>query len=76
VLRAMTLTGLLVLTATPAWADGPKAAKSDEATCTGEFGTSLRFEKSPSDAARKALKEEKLVVVIHVSGNFEDPAFT
>lgn len=73
-LRTMALAGLLALTANPAWAQAPKAA--DEATCTGEFGTSLTFEKTPSDAAKKALKAEKLVVVIHVSGNFEDPAFT
>jgi hypothetical protein len=80
VLRAMTLAGLLAMSAmptwaTPTWADDPKATKPDE-VCTGEFGTSLRFEKSPSEAARKALKGEKLVVVIHVSGDFEDPAFT
>lgn len=68
--RAMLLAGLLAFVAAPAWADAPKEE------CTGEYGTSLRFEKSPSDAARKAIKEEKLVIVIHVSGNFEDPAFT
>ena len=50
-----------------------KAAKAE--TC-GEFGTNLTFQKSPSDAARKALKEEKLVMVLHISGYFEDPDFT
>ena len=49
------------------------AAETD--TC-GEFGTTVTFEESPSLAARKALKEEKLVLVLHVSGDFEDPAFT
>ena len=75
-LRAMTLAGLLALTATPAWAGGTKTTPPDDTVCTGEFGTSLTFEKSPSAAAKKAQKEEKLVVVIHVSGNFEDPTFT
>jgi hypothetical protein len=44
-------------------------------TC-GEYGTSLKFEKTPKDAATRAAKEEKLVFVIHVSGIFEEPDFT
>ena len=50
-----------------------KAAKPE--TC-GEFGTNVHFEKTPSLAARRAIKEEKLVCVLHVSGNFEDAEFT
>ena len=42
----------------------------------GRFGTQVEFVGSPSEAARKALKEEKLVFVLHVSGHFEDPRFT
>ena len=42
----------------------------------GDYGTSVTFERSPTAAARKALKEEKLVMVLHVSGDFEDPEFT
>lgn len=58
-------------------AGGKKPAKpGGTETCTGEHGTSLTFEKSPSDAAKKAKKEEKLVMVLHISGNFEDPDFT
>lgn len=49
--------------------------KSEAATC-GEYGTSVHFEKTPSDAARRALKEEKLVMVLHVSGLFENSDFT
>jgi len=41
-------------------------------TC-GDYGTNVHFEKSPKDAAAKALKAEKLVLVIHISGHFEDP---
>lgn len=58
---------------------GVKPAAPDvciDGKCTGEFGTSLHFEPTPKDAAKKALKEEKLVLVLHVSGNFEDPTFT
>lgn len=47
-----------------------------ETTCSGDFGTSVQFEKSPSEAARRALKEEKLVCVLHISGHFEDSDLT
>jgi len=55
-------------------ADGVK--KPDAASCKGDYGTSVHFEKSPSDAAKKALKEEKLVCVLHISGYFEEPDYT
>lgn len=61
--------------ALPAQAD-PVSKPSDKPTCSGDYGTTVHFEKSPSDAARKALKEEKLVCVLHISGHFEDPDFT
>jgi len=50
--------------------------KPDTANCKGDYGTSVHFEKSPSDAAKKALKEEKLVCVLHISGYFEEPDYT
>ncbi len=51
------------------------------ATCTteggcGNYGTSVKFLPTPSEAARRARQEEKLVFVLHVSGHFEDPKFT
>jgi len=52
-------------------AEVPKAA-----TCNGDFGTSILFEDSPKEAAAQALKEEKLVFVLHISGHFEDPKLT
>jgi hypothetical protein len=55
---------------------GDKAEKCTDGTCRGDFGTSVRFEKSPSAAAKKALAAEKLVVVLHVSGDFEDSGLT
>jgi hypothetical protein len=54
---------------------GEPTAKDEGQTC-GSFGTSTHFYDTPSEAARKAKKEEKLVFVLHVSGNFEDPRFT
>ena len=56
-------------------AEKAKPAKTGE-TCNGEFGTNVHFEKNKDDAARRALKEEKLVCVFHISGHFEDPEFT
>ena len=53
----------------------PLARAAEGATC-GSFGTSVEFVKTPSEAARQALKEEKLVFVLHVSGLFEDPTLT
>jgi hypothetical protein len=66
----------LALTLSPAQAGSPAAkAPADGATC-GDYGTSVDFLDTPSDAAKQAKKEGKLVFVLHVSGNFEDPRFT
>ena len=67
-----TTVGLLAL-GTQGWAQAGK--KVTEPTC-GDHGTSMHFEKTPSEAARKALKEEKLVCVLHISGYFEEPDYT
>jgi hypothetical protein len=50
----------------------PQAAPS----CSGDYGTSIEFDDTPQEAAKRALKEEKLVFVLHVSGHFEDPKLT
>jgi hypothetical protein len=42
----------------------------------GDYGTSVTFAQSPIEAARQALQQEKLVFVLHVSGNFEESQFT
>ena len=64
VLFAMTVAALA---APAARADGPAACG---------FGTTIDFVDSPRDAAALARKQEKLVLVLHVSGHFEDPRFT
>jgi len=55
-------------------ADG-KSKGGEEHSC-GSFGTKVEFVDTPNEAARLAKKQEKLVFVLHVSGNFEDPRFT
>jgi hypothetical protein len=39
-------------------------------------GTKLDFVETPKEAAAIAKKEQKLVLVLHVSGHFEDPGLT
>ena len=51
--------------------DVPAANRNDPT-----YGTAIHFVSSPTVAARDALKKDKLVFVLHVSGNFEDPNFT
>ena len=69
---ARTLLALVLLAAV--------AAADDSPTCKScgkeKYGTSVQWVGSPSDAAEKARKDEKLVFVLHVSGYFEDPKFT
>jgi len=48
----------------------------EEKPSCGQHGTTIDFLDSPKDAAVQARKEGKLVFVLHVSGNFEDPRFT
>ena len=47
----------------------------DEGGC-GKHGTTVEFFDTPSDAARHAQKEQKLVFVLHVSGEFENSGLT
>jgi hypothetical protein len=66
--------GLAVIGSASGRGADSKATKA-ESGCA-RHGTKVDFLDTPSEAARKALKEEKLVFVLHVSGNFEDPRFT
>ena len=52
----------------------PAARAADGPACG--YGTAVEFVESPTEAAKLAKKEGKLVFVLHVSGNFEDPRFT
>jgi hypothetical protein len=50
------------------------AKKPEDARET--FGTSVQFAESPARAENLAKKERLLMFVLHISGNFEDSAFT
>jgi hypothetical protein len=71
--------GLLSANASGQKTSGPPTLLPDKCasgTCSGDYGTAVHFVKTPSEAARQALKDEKLVFVLHVSGLFENPDFT
>jgi len=53
----------------------PASGAEKQPTC-GDFGTKIEFMDSPREAAEWAKKEQKLVLILHVSGNFEDPGLT
>jgi hypothetical protein len=40
------------------------------------YGTALDFVDDPTEAARQALRDRKLLFVLHIAGNFEDSKFT
>jgi hypothetical protein len=40
------------------------------------FGTAIDFVRSPSIAYERAAREQKLVMMLHLAGQFEDPGFT
>jgi hypothetical protein len=40
------------------------------------YGTAIKFNSNPLQAADEANKEKKLLFVLHISGNFEDDRFT
>ncbi len=71
-------TGLCLVLAAPALASAAdlKVKPADDKAACGNHGTAIDFVDTPREAAAQAKKEKKLVFVLHVSGNFEDPRFT
>ena len=66
---------LLLAQATVAGSEQQSQASKKEGSC-GSFGTTVEFVGTPSEAARQAKRDEKLVFILHVSGHFEDPKLT
>jgi hypothetical protein len=52
----------------------PEGADPDAGCQT--HGTAVKFVKSPTEAMGRARREDKLVCVLHLSGNLEDDGFT
>jgi hypothetical protein len=54
----------------------PKPVPAAKEEACGDHGTSVHLYDTPKEAAKVAFKEEKLVFILHVSGEFEDPGLT
>jgi hypothetical protein len=52
------------------------ADPADPKLPTELLGTTVEFVNNPDEAAQAAAREDKLLFMLHVSGNFEDPQFT
>jgi hypothetical protein len=52
--------------------DSPKVCEKP----SGMFGTSLFFAANPTEATKQAAAKDKIVFLLHVSGDFDDPGFT
>jgi hypothetical protein len=77
VARAPTEVLVPVQTLVPAGEPAQPAPEADPPRPAGvTCGTSVEFVSNPVDAAAQARREKKLLFVLHVSGNFEDPQFT
>jgi fused signal recognition particle receptor len=50
-------------------------AEADAVPCE-TFGTRVEFDGNPERAAQKAAQTQRLLMVLHISGNFEDAGFT
>lgn len=71
-MRNLLYAAVAALVLTPAAWASEKAVEAPSGSC----GTSIDFFDTPKDAAKQALKDQKLVLVLHVSGVFEDPRLT
>ncbi len=60
------------------WPPPPAPVKAPQKTLPPceTYGTSIEFARNPSEGARRASQERKLMFVLHLSGNFEDSKFT
>jgi hypothetical protein len=61
---------------TPVAAPAPVPAAPPSAPRAETYGTSVTFLDSPAEAARQARRENKLLFVLHIAGNFEESCFT
>jgi len=68
---------LLVLTATVFWGlhGLGRAVAEDRQQAGGIHGTAVNFGKA-WEAVQRATQEKKLLLLVHISGMFEDPNFT
>jgi hypothetical protein len=66
----------LLPAAAPPPAEKPAVREGCPKPPAGEYGTAVRFAKDPTEAAKLATTDNKLMVIFTISGNFEDSKFT
>jgi hypothetical protein len=54
----------------------PSVVSQLAASCAGDYGTRVKFAKDPQEAFRLAAEQKKIVFLLQLSGNFEDPGLT
>jgi hypothetical protein len=54
----------------------PSVVSQQAASCAGDYGTRMKFAKDPQEAFRLAGEQKKIVFLLQLSGNFEDPGLT
>ena len=76
-MKTILATGIAIVTAGLCLTSvsGADVAKPPNASC-GKYGTTVEFVSTPKEAADLARRDQKLVLVLHVSGHFETPEFT
>lgn len=75
-MRSFALIALAAAVVSPAFAQDKDCKKACGKCGQEKFGTSISWKGTPTDAAVLAKKQEKLLFILHVSGNFEDAKFT
>jgi hypothetical protein len=60
----------------PVSLDQPPFHTQESPPATENHGTQVAFLSNPGDAARHAMQKQKLLFLLHVSGNFEEAKFT
>jgi hypothetical protein len=70
------IVGAALVAAVGVGAANAKSPVLKEPAPCGDHGTSIYMEDNPAAAAKKARKEERRVMILHVSGQFEDPKLT
>ena len=76
ILGALLATPLIAPGAAPEEAKEPRPVAASEEEHLPTYGTSFTWQPSIDDAARKARQEGKLLLILHVSGFFENPDST
>jgi hypothetical protein len=77
-LRRIVFSAALLAAGGTVWGDSNDKSRGSTTSTRQDrsFGTALQWEQKLEQAAKKAKRENKLLLVLAVAGHFEDPFFT